>query len=64
MAVLGYLSKLEVGLGLDFGDPFMQDFSIKKSLFNTLSMDKDLISYFFFFPKITNKMLLSSYLDS
>ena len=40
MAVLGYLPKLKKRLGLAFGAHFLQDFSIKFSLFNTLSTDK------------------------
>ena len=42
---LGYLPKLKRGLGLAFGSHFPHDFSIKCSLFNTLFMDKVLMSY-------------------
>ena len=43
MAVLGYLAKLKRVLGLAFGAHFLHDFSIKISVFNTLSMDKVLM---------------------
>ena len=42
---LGYLPKLKRGLGLAFGSHFLHDFSMKCSLFNTLFMDKVLMSY-------------------
>ena len=54
MAVLGYLLKLKRGLGLAFGTHFLHDFSIKM-LFNTLSMDKVSMSYFFSFPGYQTK---------
>ena len=40
MAVSDYLAKLERGLRLAFGAHFLHDFSMKCSVFNTLSMDK------------------------
>ena len=40
MAVLGYLPKRKMSLGLAFGAHFLHDFSKKGSLFNTPSMDK------------------------
>ena len=40
MAVSGYLTKLKKDLGLGFGAHFLHEFSIKCSVFDTLSMDK------------------------
>ena len=55
MAVFGYLPKLKRGLGLDFGGHFLHDFSIKPFLFNTLSMDKVSMSYFFSISRCQTK---------
>ena len=65
MAVLGYLPKLESGLGLVFfGAHFQHHFSIKCSLLNTLSIDK--VQCYIFFPSQDTKqnVLLSSHLDN
>ena len=51
MAVLGYLAKLKRGLGLAFEEHFLQDFSIKCSLFNSLSMDKVSMSHLISFSR-------------
>ena len=61
MAVLDYLVKLKRSPGLAFGAHFLHDFSIERSLFNSLSMDKVSMSH-----PISSKrnVLLSSYLDS
>ena len=53
MAVLGYLATLKRVLGLAFGAYFMHGFFHKCSFFNTISVDKDVIS--FFLLKISNK---------
>ena len=48
MAVLGYLPKLNMGLGLVFGTYFLYDFAIKTFLIQNLLP--------FFFLKISSKM--------
>ena len=59
MAVLGYLPKLNMGLGLVFGTYFLYDFAIKTFLIQNLLP--------FFFLKISSKMcyyvLISSIYD-
>ena len=62
MAVFGYLPKLKRGLRLAFGAHFLYGFSIK-ILFNTLSVDKVSMPYFFPFQDIKQKVLFSSYSD-
>ena len=64
MAVLGYLSKLKMVLGLVFGVHVLHDFSIKCSLGNTLSIDKVSMSHLFHSQDIKQNVLLSSYLDN
>ena len=68
MAVLGYLAKLKRGVGLVFGAYFLHDFSQKCSLFNTLSIDKVSMAYFFTFSryqiKVVNKFLFKQDLSS
>ena len=63
MDVLGYLPKLNRGLGLAFGKHFLHDFSIKILLFNTLSTEKVSITCLFSFPiyqtKCVSKFLFS-----
>ena len=62
MAVLGYLVKLKRGLGLAFGAHFLHGFSVKM-FFTYFSISGQSFSVTpYFFPKISNKMLLSSYL--
>ena len=64
MAVLGYLPKLKMGLGIAFVMYFLHDFSIKSSLFgNTLSMKLQCHNVF---PSqdIKQNVLFSSYLDN
>ena len=63
MAVLGYLSKLKMVLGLVFGVDVLHDFSIKCSLGNTLSIDKVSMSHLHS-QDIKQNVLLSSYLDN
>ena len=58
MAVLGYIVKLKRGLGLAFGGYSLHDFSIKCSLFNTLSMDKVSMSHFIFFSRYQTKCVI------
>ena len=59
MAVLGYLPKLKNGLGLAFGAHFLHDFYKKKlKLFNTLSMDKVLMSFPFSFSRYKTKCFI------
>ena len=58
MAVLGYLLKLERGLVPAFDTIFCMIFSIKCSLFNTLSMDKVAMSYLFSFSKNQTKCVI------
>ena len=64
MAVLGYLAKLKRGLGLAFGAQFLHDFSIKMFLIWYSYNEQSFNIPPYFFIKIPNKMLLSSYLDS
>ena len=55
-------SKVKKGLGLGFSAHFLYDFSIKISLFNTLSIDT--FKYHTFFSQdIKQNVLLNSYLD-
>ena len=56
MAVLGYLTKSKRDLGLAFGAHFQHDFSIKCSLLNALSMDKEFHVTPYFFLKTLKKM--------
>ena len=62
MSVVDYLPKSKRGLGLAFYAHFLHNFSIKCSLFNTLSMDEVSVSYLFSFPryqiKCVNKFLV------
>ena len=58
MAVLRHLPKVRWGLGLAFGPHFLHDFSIKMCLFNTLSMGKISMSYFFSFPRYQAKCVI------
>ena len=51
MAVLGNLVKLKSGLGLAFGADFLHYFSLKCSLFNTLSMNKVSMSHLISFSR-------------
>ena len=51
MAVLGYLAKLKRGSGQAFDAHFPHDFSEKCSAFNTLSMDKVLMSHLISFSR-------------
>ena len=67
MAVLGYLAKLKRGLGQAFGAHFLHDFSLKCSLFDSLSMGKvsvsHLISYSRFlkgYQLVKNKNLIKN----
>ena len=58
MAVLGYLAKLEWGLRLAFGAHFLHDFSVKCSVFNTLSMDKVSMSQRISFSRCQTKCVI------
>ena len=61
---LGYLAKLKRGLGLTFATHFLHDFSMKMFLieFSINRQSFNVTPYFFL--KISNEMLLNSYLDS
>ena len=59
MAVLGYLPKLKNGLGLAFGVHFLHDVSYKFPLSNTISVDKDSMSYLFSFSRYQIKRVLN-----
>ena len=62
--ISNHWKKLKRGLGLAFGGYFLHNFSKKNcSLFNTLSMDKVSLLYFFPFQDIKQNVLLNSYLD-
>ena len=58
MAVLGYLPKLKRGLGLAFGAHFLHDFTIKYSVFNTLSIDKVSMSKLISFSSYQTKCVI------
>ena len=58
MAILGYLPKLERGLGLAFGAHFRHDFCLHMFLFNTLSMEKVSMSYLFSFSRYQTKCVI------
>ena len=60
MVVLGYLEKLENGLGLAFGTHFLHDFYIKMFGFNTLSMDKASMSHLISFSRYQTKRVIKS----
>ena len=65
MAVLGYLPKLNRGLGLVFGAHLLHNFSIKMFLFLILyQWTKFQCHTFFPSQDIKQNALLSSYLDS
>ena len=58
MAVSDYLAKLERGLWLAFGAHFLHDFSMKCSVFNTLSMDKVSMSKLISFSSYETKCVI------
>ena len=58
MAVSNYLAKLKRGLGLAFGAHFMHDFSLKMSLFNSLSMDKVSMLHLLSFSRYQTKFVI------
>ena len=62
MALLGSLPESKTGLA--FGAHFLCPFSIKCSLFNTLSIDKVSMSCLFPSQDIRQNVLFSSYLES
>ena len=65
MSVLGYLAKLKRDLRLTFGAHSLHDFSIKMFhilIFNQWTKFISINVKPYFFLKILNKMLLSSYL--
>ena len=64
MAVLSYLAKLKRGLVLAFGAHFQHDFSIKMFLIEYSINGQSFNATPYFFIKISNIMLLISYLDS
>ena len=64
MVVLDYLAKLKRGLGLAFGAHFLHDFSIKIFLIQFSINGQSFNFTPYFFLKISNNVLLSSYLDS
>ena len=61
MDVLGYLAKLERGLGLAFGARFQHDFSI---IMFSIQWTKFQYHISFLSQDIKHNVLLSSYLDS
>ena len=58
MAVLDYIPKLKRGLGIAFGTHFLLDFSIKCSLFNTLSIHKFSTPYLYSFSRYQAKCVI------
>ena len=56
MAVVGYLPKLKVGLGLTFGAHFLYDFSIRMFFIEYCIYGQSLNVIPPFLLKITNKM--------
>ena len=58
MAVFGYLTKFKKDLGLASGAHFLHNFPIKCSLFNTLSIDKVLMSYLLSFSIYQTKCVI------
>ena len=58
MAVSDYLAKLKRGLGLAFRAHFMHDFSLKMSLFNSLSMDKVSMLHLLSFSRYQTKFVI------
>ena len=58
MVVLDYLAELNRGLGLAFGAHFLHDFTIKYSVFNTLSMDKVSMSKLISFSSYETKCVI------
>ena len=58
MAVLAYFPKLERGRGLAYCEHFLHKFSEKCFLFNTLSIDKDSIIFFFYFSRYQTKCII------
>ena len=58
MAALGYLAKLNRGLGLAFVTYLLHDFSKKCSLFNTLSMDKVSMSHLISFSRYETNFVI------
>ena len=64
MAVLGYLSKLRMGLGLAFGAHFLHDFSINLLYLILHQWTKFQCHTFFPSQDIKQNVLLSSYLGS
>ena len=57
MAVLDYLPK-KGGLGIAFGAHFLDEFSIKMFLFNTLSMDKVSMPHLISFSRYQTKCVI------
>ena len=60
MAVLGYFAKLKMDLRLAFGAHFLHNFSIKCSVFNTLSVDNFSMSHLISFSRYKTKCVIRS----
>ena len=58
MAALGYLAKLNRDLGLAFVAHLLHDFSVKKFLINTLSMDKVSMLHLISFSRYQTKCVI------
>ena len=58
MAVVGHLEKLKRDMGLAFGAHFLNDFSIKMFLFNTLSVDKISMLHLISFSRYQSKCVI------
>ena len=56
MAVMGYLPKLKVDLGLTFGAHFLHDFSIKTFFIQYSINGQSFNTITLFLPNISNKM--------
>ena len=59
IAVLGNLTKLKRVLGLAFGAYFLHDFSVKISLFKSLSINKVSKSHFISFSRYQTKCVIN-----
>ena len=63
MAVLGYLAKLERGLGRAFGAHFLHGFSLKMFLIQFSINGQSFSVTLFLSQDVKQNVLLSSYLD-
>ena len=60
MAVLGYLQKIKMGLGLAFGAHFLDDFAIKMFFISYSINRQNFNARPFFLPKKSNTMCTES----